>query len=290
MLRGCRELALERMARSLSGMLDRLEDDLFDLAEKAADRESQNMYLDARSQAREKRSVMEATFSRHFVDFFNRKVRGDAAADAHARIASPASLSLVGDEDLEEALAVREMSRKLGAACEGELFALSQRMGFLLERPELEEDANPVSPSMICAALKDACDQIQASFKVRLALLRQLEGYAQAELQAVYHDLNVHLVERRILPEVRHGVRRTPSPARRQAPPAAPSTPPTPPQRSVRNAGAAAGRHVARWQPPRAWPLARRPQPRPRRSRSCPSSPGCIARAVRCPPMAARCS
>jgi hypothetical protein len=212
------------MARSLSGMLDRLEDDLFDLAEKAVDRESQNTYLDARSQAREKRSVMEATFSRHFVDFFNRKVRGDAAADAPPE-RKPGELALVGDEDLEEALAVREMSRKLGAACEGELFELSQRMGFLLERPELEEDANPLSPSMICAALKDACDQIQAGFKVRLALLRQLEGYAQAELQAVYHDLNVHLVERRILPEVRHGVRRTPSPARRQAPPAAPSTP-----------------------------------------------------------------
>ena len=215
-LSGCRELALERMARSLSGMLDRLEDDLFELADKAGDRESQNMYLDARSQAREKRSIMEAAFRRHFVDFFNRKVRGDSGAGKDPEV-KPGELALVGDEDLEESLAVREMSRKLGAACEGELFALGQRMGFLLERPELEEDANPVSPSTICAALKDACDQIHAGLKVRLALLRQLERYAQVELQAVYHDLNAHLVERRILPEVRHGVRRSASPARREA-------------------------------------------------------------------------
>ncbi len=221
-LSGCRELALERMARSLSGMLDRLEDDLFELADKAVDREAQNTYLDARAQAREKRSVMEAAFRRHFIDFFNRKVRGDAGSGESAEV-KPGELTLVGDEDLEETLAVREMSRKLGAACEGELFALGQRMGFLLERPELEEDANPVSPSTICAALKDACDQIHAGLKVRLALLRQLERYAQVELQAVYHDLNVHLVERRILPEVRHGVRRSASPARRDAP--APSSP-----------------------------------------------------------------
>ena len=54
MLAGCRELALGHMARALSGMLDRVEDDLFDLAEKALDRDSQNVYLDARSQARDR--------------------------------------------------------------------------------------------------------------------------------------------------------------------------------------------------------------------------------------------
>ncbi len=74
MLAGCRELARQRMVGALSGMLDRIEDDLFELAEKAVDRETQNLYLDARAQAREKRAVIEAAFGRHFVDFFNRKV------------------------------------------------------------------------------------------------------------------------------------------------------------------------------------------------------------------------
>jgi hypothetical protein len=206
-LTGCRDLALDRMARSLSGMLDRLEDDLFELAEKAPDREAQNTYLDARTKAREKRPAMEAAFRSHFVEFFNRKVGGAPAATAD----KPAELALVGDEDLEESIAVRNMSRKLGAACESELFALSQRMGFLLERSELDDDANPLSPSTVCDALKDACDQIGATFKVRLALLRQLEHYAVAELQSLYHDVNAHLVERRILPEVRVAVRRSPA-------------------------------------------------------------------------------
>jgi hypothetical protein len=210
-IKGCRDLALERMTLALGGMLDRLEDDLFELADKAVGRESQNTYLDARSQAREKRSLMEVTFRQHFVDCFNRKVRGDATAPAAG--AEPAELALVEHEDLEQALAVREMSRKLGAACEGELNALSQRMGFLLERPELADDANPVSPATICAALKDACDQIEAGVKVRMALLRQLESYAEGALQGIYHDLNAHLVERRILPEVRAGVRRAAAPA-----------------------------------------------------------------------------
>ena len=210
MLAGCRELALKRMAGALSGMLDRVEDDLFELADKALDRELQNMYLDARAQARDNRARIEETFGRHFVDFFNRKVRGDSAPAAGRE--PGIELALVGDEDLEERLAVREMSRKLGATCEGELMALSQRMGFLLEKPELEDDANPMSPANVCAALKDACDQIQSGFKVRMVLLQRLEKYAGDEMQTIYHDLNSHLVERRILPDVRPGVPRTSMP------------------------------------------------------------------------------
>ena len=208
LLSGCRELALDKMSRALGGMLDRVEDELFSLAEKATDREAQNVLLDARAQARSKRAAIEGTFRRHFADFFNRKVRGDASTSSSA---PSGELSLLGTEELEESLAVNEMSRKAGAACEGELGALSQRMGFLLQRPELADEANPVSPATICAALKDACDQLESGFKVRMALLRQLEGHVMAELQTVYRDLNAHLVERRVLPDVRPFVRRAQS-------------------------------------------------------------------------------
>jgi hypothetical protein len=218
-LADCRQLALDRMVRSLAGMLDRVEDDLFELAEKSVDREAQNTYLDARAKAREKRPTIEAAFRRHFVEFFDRKVRGEAPAKPAEP--APGELALVEPEQLEESIALREMSRKIGAACEGELFALSQRMGFLLERPELEEEANPLSPTTIFDALKDACEQMGASLKVKLTLLRQLEGYAEAELQGLYRDLNERLVQRRILPEVRVAVRKSSdAPARPGAGPA----------------------------------------------------------------------
>ena len=222
-LKGCRELALERMAGALSGMLDRVEDELFELAGKAPERDAQNVYLDARSQARAFRSAIEATFRRHFVECFNRKVAGDPAP-------APApdggtELALVAHEALEESLAVSEMSNKMKDACESELFALRQRMGYLLERPDIEDDANPVSPATICAALKDACDQIQSDFKVRMALLHQLESHAEAELQRVYHDLNALLVERRILPDVRVTARRAPPKGPAAAPGGKPATP-----------------------------------------------------------------
>ena len=212
-LKGCRELALDRMAAALSGMLDRVEDDLFALAEKAPDRDAQNLYLDARTQARAHRDAMEGAFRQHFIECFNSKVLGDAPP-----VAAEGELELVDEAALEQKLAVDELSRELGSACESELFALGQRMGFLLERPDLDEDANPVSPATICAALKDACDQIQSDYKVRMALLRQLARQTESELQRVYHDLNTLLVERRILPEVRATARRSPSAVAKRKP------------------------------------------------------------------------
>jgi hypothetical protein len=216
-LKGCRELALDRMAAALSGMLDRVEDELFTLAEKAPDRDAQDLYLDARTQARANREAMEGAFRQHFVACFNSKVLGEPPVEREE-----GELELVDEAALEQRLAMNEMSRELGSACESELFALSQRMGFLLERPDLEDDANPVSPATICAALKDACDQIQSDYKVRMALLRQLARQTESELQRVYHDLNALLVERRILPEVRATARRTPAavPQRARAKPA----------------------------------------------------------------------
>jgi hypothetical protein len=199
------------MGEALSRMLDCVEDELFELAESAKDREQQNTYLDARSQARAKRGAIEATFRAHFLDLFDRKAgRGTAPTPSAAPLPE---LALVEPEALEESLAVREMARKLNSACEAELFALRQRMGFLLEEPELRDDANPVSPQTICAALKDACDQIESGFKVRMALLRQMERHAESALNAIYHELNAQLVERSILPEVRLGVRRAGSAA-----------------------------------------------------------------------------
>ena len=223
-LSGCRDLALDRMTRAMAGLLDNVERELKELADKSTDRDSRATFLDALGQARSKRFVMEAAFRRHFAEFFNRKVRGEGAA------ASLGELKLVAHEDLEETLAVSEMSRKLKAACEGELWALRARMGWLMERPDMEEDANPVSPATICAALKEACDQIESGARVRMALLRQIEGHAEGLLHGLYRDLNAHLIARSILPEVKAVVRRAADSAKgsREEAPAKPLAPAAP--------------------------------------------------------------
>ena len=124
-------------------------------------------------------------------------------------------------------------------------------MGFLLERPELEDEANPMSPGDGVRRIEATrATRSQAGFKVRMTLLRQLEHYAEDELQRIYHDLNSHLV-------------RAPHPSRRA------SRRPRAPRAAAASAKAAAahGRagSTALQRPPR-----RAPRRHPRRARrSC---------------------
>ena len=217
----CRDLALDRIAGAMAGMLDRVEDDLFALAEKAKDRDTQNLYLDARAQARARRPAMETAFRLHFLECFDKRARGDrdGTVDPEPRADT---LSLVDDEALERSIAVQEMAARLQGECENELRSFAPRMAYLLGRAEGGEAANPLGPETVCRALLEACDRIEAGHRVRLTLLRALESQVSHGLSILYRDLNRHLVERQVLPDLRPVAKRQPgAPKRADAPPEA---------------------------------------------------------------------
>jgi hypothetical protein len=214
----CRDIALKRMTEALAKTLDTIEDELFSLAEKSIDREQQNLFLDARAQAREKRSAMESQFRKQFLGFFERKVAGaDEAEKTKAVDFSSLEMSLVEDDALEEKLAIDDITKRLGNKCDDELRAVSQRMGFMLSEPELKDDANPVAPDTIVKALQAACDQMAANFQTKLTVMRMIEQGFAKEMHGVYRDINTHLVSREILPQIRVAYRRPQASGARKA-------------------------------------------------------------------------
>jgi hypothetical protein len=227
MVNDCRDIALKRIVEVLAGTFDKIEDELFELAEKASDRETQNMYLDARSQAREKRGAIEASFKKQFLSFFAQKVAGEDESAKPKKIDyASMELSLVDDSDLEEKLAVNDMAKRLSDKCDDELRALSQRMGFLLSDPEMNDDDNPMSPDTVIKALKIACDQMTSGFQTKLTVLRLVEQHMASEMLGVYRDVNSHLVARQILPQIRPSYRKAQTTAAGRKPPtSAPSSP-----------------------------------------------------------------
>jgi hypothetical protein len=190
MLNDCRELAMKRLSVSLREMLADVEENLFQMAEASYDREMQKLYLDVRGKAKEKWPKMEAAFSRHFVEVFNHKMRGDMDAAMKTLAASTQELRLVEEDDLAESIAMQELATRLREQNEDELSLLGERVAMLLGRNELKEEENPISPQAVCDALKRACDEIEGSVKVKLVLLKQIEQHVSKALQAVYVDLN----------------------------------------------------------------------------------------------------
>jgi hypothetical protein len=221
MLASCRDLAADLLCKSLSTMLDRIEESLFDLAEKAGDRDSANLYLQARGEAQAKRAAIEAEFRRQFVDGFNRMLRNPVGqGDSFRRLDfDNLELSLVEQEAIEEDLAASNIASTLKNSCNEELLALNRRIGMLMQLPEDRNESNPMSPQAIVEAFRAACKEIESDMNVRLLVLKQFERVAAENVSNVYQNLNHFLIERNILPVLpRSGYRRA-------RPTAAPATP-----------------------------------------------------------------
>jgi hypothetical protein len=229
MLNDCRELAMKRLSGSLREMLADVEEDLFQMAETSYDREMQNLYLEVRGKAKEKWPKIEAAFSRHFVEVFNHKMRGEMDSAMKTLAASTQELRLIEEDDLAESIAMQELATRLREQNEDELSLLGERVAMLLGKNELKEEENPISPQAVCDALKRACDELEGSVKLKLVLLKQIEQHVSAALHAVYADLNTEMVRWNVLPDLRSAYRKpvnSPSaarPAAKQEAPAAPA-------------------------------------------------------------------
>ena len=130
----------------LSGMLDRVEDELFDLAEQAARSRSAERLLDARAQARDKRTLIEE----HVPPALRRDAStARCAARPRARVGARgrAELTLVDEDELEETLAVEEMSRKLRDHVRGRALRAQPAPGLPARAPRARATTrNPLEP------------------------------------------------------------------------------------------------------------------------------------------------
>ncbi len=225
MLSDCRELAMKRLTVSLREMLGDVEEELLRMAEASYDREMRNLYQEVRGKARANWPKIEASFSRHFVDVFNDRMRGGMDAATRQLAASTQELRLVEEDDLAESIALQDLATRLREQNEDELSLLGERVAVLLGRSELADEDNPISPRAVCDALKHACDEIEGSVKLKLVLLRQIEQHVSRALHAVYADLNTELVRCNVLPELRKAYRKPVNPSSSPAPSAAQAAP-----------------------------------------------------------------
>jgi hypothetical protein len=201
MLSSCRDLAADLLSRSLSNMLDKIEESLFDMADKALDRETYNLYMQARGEAQDKRAEIEQEFRRRFIDGFDRSIKtGDGDRSFDKIDFDSLELSLVQQDDYEEDLAVTNIASKLRNRLGDDLNALNQRLGHLMQRPEGQRDDSPMGPQAIVEAFRSACQKIESDLNVRLLVLKQFERVAAENVPDVYQNLNRFLIERNILP------------------------------------------------------------------------------------------
>ena len=203
-------MALERLSRSVAGMLDKAEDALWGLANQAMDREVRDLYIHVKDLALSQRKRIESEFrALYLTEFDNRARRDKKPKEAFSQFElGSLELGLVNDDDLEETLKLNDMAAKLRRYCEEELGALDQRIGVLVGDANLQGEANPFSPQAICNAFKQTCRGLELNLKARMILHKLFDDHVLDDIRPIFKDLNTLLVERSILPKIRYGVAR----------------------------------------------------------------------------------
>jgi len=213
LMRKLQEAAAGGLRKLVGDMLDKADDTLFDLANKAESNASQQLYFDAMRNIRLQRGDIESRFGTELNGLFERFVAGKPLAtqssDA-ADLADELNLSLVEDDAMEEQVALKNMTTKSERECYTELFEITVRLAALTRRNELDETSHPFYPGAIAYAFGETVSPMDMDIKVRLIVYKLFEKHVLTQARGVLKEVNQILVREGVLPKIKHRVRRAP--------------------------------------------------------------------------------
>jgi hypothetical protein len=196
----CRDLAITRLTASFASMLDRVGDLLMDRANMSDVRDEQQVFLDARGMLRGDRPTLMAEFERQLRRNINDRIVGKVEAKPDFSKADATNLTLVETSSMDESVLTGNITRIVENVCHDELQVLNRGVGFLLGRPDLETDANPLSPSAIVEAFSEALKSVKSDRRVKFQILKELNQAPMGEIAEIYSDINKHLGKFNVIP------------------------------------------------------------------------------------------
>ncbi|WP_100640032.1 DUF1631 domain-containing protein [Marinobacter salexigens] len=200
-----RDTVVAGLGDLLQGAFDAVDDSLFELANNARSNNEQNRYFEAMREIRIKRKGVERHFQNAVAQFFSNPPRtGQLHEDTLGRQASADSLALVGNDDLEEQVALTAMITKAKAHFQGPLLQLQTRFSHVYEGASEVSPVNPMAPEHLCSAFTEAIQALEIQIRERLILLKQFDRYVVSNLGMLLDEANRILVKAGVIPNFRY--------------------------------------------------------------------------------------
>jgi len=199
-LHDCRDLAISRLTISFAQMMDRVSELLMDRANKSDVREEQQLYLDARDALKSERPALMAEFEKQLRRTINDRIAGKAGKRADFSKADAANLTLVETSSMDESVLTGNITRIVENLSHDELLTLNRGMGYLLGRPDLATEANPLAPAAIVEAFAEALKIVKADKRIKFQILKELNQAPMGDIGVIYGELNQHLARLQVLP------------------------------------------------------------------------------------------
>lgn len=200
-----RDTVVAGLGDLLQGAFDAVDDSLFELANNARSNNEQNRYFEAMREIRIKRKGVERHFQNTVAQYFaNPPHTGPLHEETASRQASADTLSLVGNDDLEEQVALNAMITKAKAHFQGPLLQLQTRFSQVYPGATEESPVNPMAPEHLCSAFTEAIQALEIQIRERLILLKQFDRYVVSNLGMLLDEANRILIQAGVIPNFRY--------------------------------------------------------------------------------------
>ncbi|MEZ5530423.1 MAG: DUF1631 family protein [Porticoccaceae bacterium] len=211
-----RELVLEMSRAAFKQFLHTVHDRLIDYAQKPSEGEQGFEFLHARSQISARHNEISRCFLRSLDEAFDRfsapepgrHLAGSMAGEERRPLhpSSHRDMALMGDEDVEEDLALSSIRKRAEVENVEVLWSLAQRMALLASGKKVEEDNLPLAPGAFCEALKRSLAITDIQLAARLVIYKLFDRLFIPQLDDLYMQANGKLIELGVLPNLSYQV------------------------------------------------------------------------------------
>jgi hypothetical protein len=211
LLSHCSGIALQWLDQQLLDYLDKLEEQLFQLSEKADNNNEQCRFFQTRQTLHEQRNVLRQLLKQHLQQALQAFQQGrQTCSDFQLQQADEDKLALVDNDVLEENIAIRSMVRRSSADCSVNLYALNQRLAALMAGNKIIERLNPFAPGVFAEGLQFAIADLVVDNHAKLVVYKCFDRELIQQLNTLYTEINDLLKEQGVLPNLRHTVVKDP--------------------------------------------------------------------------------
>lgn len=191
------------LAVLLRSLFDKADDSLFELADRAANNQDQNLYFESMREVRLKRRNVETQFADQIDSAFAALASTDQRRTQEQEPEfSVDTLSLVQNDELEELVATDSMINKANERFAEPIQHLALRLDNLVP-VKVYQKSNPLGPDVLCAGFVAATGCMTLDIKARLVLFKLFDRLVVTQLGKLYDEANKVLVEHNVLPSLK---------------------------------------------------------------------------------------
>jgi len=204
-LKACQSLTASHAQQAFKEYIRHLDDALSSSIDKAKSNSEETQLREIQRSLRVNQQELERYFCGYISEGFVKFKKGELQTNVGADGADD-ELSLVDNDDLEEAIAISSISQRADSYFAEPLWALNQRFAVLNGGEHVTEASNPAAPIQFCESLRKSLKLLTLSPNVKQLAYRVYDDQLIKIVHHVTEEVNQYLRNEGVLPHLKYSL------------------------------------------------------------------------------------